>query len=497
MEKSLFAYGDFFLFSIKLKNDTIKYKGEITRSFDTAYNTGFYKGRNCMDFKDELNRVSRTFDDIIELENQEQMKLGIEDAELDYKLIKDELIEKARQGKYQIVDGKRRIILYYNKSRIKGDFNLERSSTRLNKSIFNSKGSYATLMKYSLINDVHYDNYMKTMTNLCQKDGIRVKAVGMYNYHDKDIKFFDIPGAISGFAIIESELSVCLECIIEYGNSVVDDNKSKSNIKDDGTVLLRNMGYSVEEFIAQKNQCDITAYKDNIEYGVICKVLNRDFGLEREEIKKSLLDCIKGIEYVGDDYTDFFLKSYFNGQGFSNVKFIFDSDTTITGSVSCNSIQYKIKYYCEEGFSLRTNSSYEDIPLTVKAEEVNIEDEYMGDSADNNFDNMEGHEFESFCAKLLEENGYKNVEVTRGSGDQGIDIIAYRDDIKYGIQCKCYSSDIGNKAVQEVYAGKAFYHCHVGIVLTNRYFTKSAIELAERNGIILWNRDKLLELINK
>lgn len=101
-----------------------------------------------MDFKDELNRVSRTFDDIIKLENQEQMKLGIEDAELDYNLIKDELIEKARKGKYQIIDGNRRIVLYYNKSRIKGDFNLERSSTRLNKSIFNPKGNYATLMKY-------------------------------------------------------------------------------------------------------------------------------------------------------------------------------------------------------------------------------------------------------------------------------------------------------------------------------------------------------------
>ena len=358
-----------------------------------------------MDFKDELNRVSRTIEDITELENQKQMKLGIKDAKSDYKLIKDELLEKARQGKYQIIDGNRRIILYYNKAVINEDFELSSSSTRLNKSIFNPKGSCATLMKYSLINDIHYDNYMKTMTYLCQKDGIKVKAIGMYNYHDKDIKLFDIPGSISGLVMFESQLSVCLECIVEYRKVAVSENKSKSksNIKDDGTIILKNMGYSVEEFIVQKNQCDITAYKNNIEYGVICKVLNCDWGLEKEEIKKSLLDCIKGIEYLGDDYTDFFLKSYFSGRGFSSVRFIFDSDTTIQGSVSRNSIQYKVKYYCEEKFNLRTNWCHEDsedIPLTVK-EERNSEDVHLDDSAENDFDNMEGYEFEAFCAQIL------------------------------------------------------------------------------------------------
>lgn len=114
-----------------------------------------------------------------------------------------------------------------------------------------------------------------------------------------------------------------------------------------------------------------------------------------------------------------------------------------------------------------------------------------------NFDSMEGHEFEFFCASLLKKNGYEQINVTRGSGDQGIDIICYRDGIKYGIQCKCYSADIGNKAVQEVFAGKAFYECHIGVVLTNQYFTKAAIELAKKNGIILWDRKKLIELIEK
>lgn len=114
---------------------------------------------------------------------------------------------------------------------------------------------------------------------------------------------------------------------------------------------------------------------------------------------------------------------------------------------------------------------------------------------ETDFDNMDGHKFERFCAKVLEANGFEKICVTQGSGDQGIDIIAYKEGIKYGIQCKCYSSDIGNKAVQEVFAGKTYYHCHVGIVLTNRFFTPSAIELAKNNGVVLWNRNRLQQMV--
>ena len=112
-------------------------------------------------------------------------------------------------------------------------------------------------------------------------------------------------------------------------------------------------------------------------------------------------------------------------------------------------------------------------------------------------DYMDGHQFEKFCGELLRKNGYYDVDVTRGSGDQGIDIIAFKDGIKFGIQCKCYASDIGNKAVQEAFSGKTYYNCHVGAVLTNRYFTRSAIDLAKKNGVLLWDRGHLLDMVKK
>lgn len=117
--------------------------------------------------------------------------------------------------------------------------------------------------------------------------------------------------------------------------------------------------------------------------------------------------------------------------------------------------------------------------------------------AQANIDLMDGHEFEYFCGNLLVQMGYYNVEVTKGSGDQGVDVIAYKDGCKYAFQCKRFSGNVGNRAVQEVIAGKKFYNCDYGVVITNRYFTNSAIELASKTGIILFDRDDVFKIIKE
>lgn len=114
-----------------------------------------------------------------------------------------------------------------------------------------------------------------------------------------------------------------------------------------------------------------------------------------------------------------------------------------------------------------------------------------------NYDYMDGHQFEHFCADLLQKNGFINVEVTQGSGDHGIDILAEKEGISYAIQCKCYSSNIGNAAVQQAYTGKGFYNKDISVVLTNQYFTSQAKEEACKLGVKLWNRDKLNDFIEK
>lgn len=109
-------------------------------------------------------------------------------------------------------------------------------------------------------------------------------------------------------------------------------------------------------------------------------------------------------------------------------------------------------------------------------------------------DDMDGREFEEWCADLLVSNGFINVKGTPASGDQGVDITAQKDDVKYAFQCKCYTSDLGNTPVQEVFAGKCMYDCHVGVVMSNRHFTSGAKVLAEKTGVLLWDRDKLASM---
>lgn len=103
------------------------------------------------------------------------------------------------------------------------------------------------------------------------------------------------------------------------------------------------------------------------------------------------------------------------------------------------------------------------------------------------YEEMEGHEFEYFCAELLEKRGFVDVEVTKGSGDYGVDILAEKDGVTYAIQCKRYEHPVGVKAVQEAYAGRDYYDRMVGAVLTNQYFTTPAVEAAKKLKILLWD----------
>ncbi len=120
-----------------------------------------------------------------------------------------------------------------------------------------------------------------------------------------------------------------------------------------------------------------------------------------------------------------------------------------------------------------------------------------GSDDDQIFEDMEGQEFENYCAELLEAKGFENVETTPPSHDYGIDIIADKDGISYAIQCKCYSDTVGIKAIQEAYAGRDYYGSMIAVVMTNQYFTKNAIQFAEKLNVVLWDGDYVMKLIHE
>ena len=110
------------------------------------------------------------------------------------------------------------------------------------------------------------------------------------------------------------------------------------------------------------------------------------------------------------------------------------------------------------------------------------------------YDAMSGEEFEYFCANLLRANGFEEVELTKKTGDLGVDILAKKDQVTYAVQCKCHAAKIGNRAVRDVYSGKECYHCMVGAVMTNQVFTDAARRLAEEHNILLWDGAKIEQM---
>lgn len=95
-------------------------------------------------------------------------------------------------------------------------------------------------------------------------------------------------------------------------------------------------------------------------------------------------------------------------------------------------------------------------------------------------------EFEALCARKMGQGGW-DAELTKASGDQGADVICRKGDTSIVLQCKLYSSPIGNKAVQEAFAAKSYYDLQHAAVVSNQSYTKSATELANMTGVLLLN----------
>ncbi|HEV2215196.1 MAG TPA: restriction endonuclease, partial [Terracidiphilus sp.] len=106
---------------------------------------------------------------------------------------------------------------------------------------------------------------------------------------------------------------------------------------------------------------------------------------------------------------------------------------------------------------------------------------------------MTPSEFEAFCAESLREGGW-GVRLTPLSRDQGVDVIAEKNGVRVVLQCKMYSKPVGNKAVQEVAAGRVHQQANHGAVVTNSTYTTSAKELANTNGIHLLHYTDLPQL---
>jgi HJR/Mrr/RecB family endonuclease len=78
--------------------------------------------------------------------------------------------------------------------------------------------------------------------------------------------------------------------------------------------------------------------------------------------------------------------------------------------------------------------------------------------------------------------------------DQGVDGIADKNGLRIVQQCKLYSNPVGNKAVQELAAGRVHQQAHHRAVVRNNAYTTAAKQLAATNGILLSHHTDLPQL---
>jgi HJR/Mrr/RecB family endonuclease len=97
--------------------------------------------------------------------------------------------------------------------------------------------------------------------------------------------------------------------------------------------------------------------------------------------------------------------------------------------------------------------------------------------------------YEDYCALVLRDAGWRTH--TTPPQDQGADVVAVLRGTKAVIQCKMYTRPVGNRAVQEVIAGKLYYGANIAVVVSPAVYTCSARELASRTQVLLLHHDQL------
>lgn len=109
---------------------------------------------------------------------------------------------------------------------------------------------------------------------------------------------------------------------------------------------------------------------------------------------------------------------------------------------------------------------------------------------------MSGLDFEYYVARLLKARDFHHVSLTE-KYDYGIDIIAEKDGIRWGVQVKRYSGLVKANAVRQVVTGLRLYNCDRAMVVTNSTYSTVARRLANANDCVLVDRKDINRLMRQ
>jgi restriction system protein len=137
-------------------------------------------------------------------------------------------------------------------------------------------------------------------------------------------------------------------------------------------------------------------------------------------------------------------------------------------------------------------------------EENTTEDEEHSITLIELIKNLSPSGFEKLCKRLLTEIGIKNITITGGSGDQGIDgkgVVQLNDVVSLNIvfQCKRYKETVSPHHVRD-FRGAMQGRGEKGLIISTGRFTKEAKNEATREGVTpieLIDGERLVDLFEK
>lgn len=247
---------------------------------------------------------------------------------------------------------------------------------------------------------------------------------------------------------------------------------------------------NIEKYYDETKEKDVNLHLSIFKHECIVSVVIQEVVQDKLSTNLNVLSRKRNMLVYKDDYGDYHFDRWFAElQKYCEQKFTYGINNWLYNPKNTNQFLDKVPYdftSLEDGF-LTTQILYDAQDWI----EEKIDEYDASNSASSEYsEDMSGHEYEYFVADCFDQLGF-TTQVTKGSGDHGVDVLVEYDDTKIAVQCKHYNSPVGNKAVQEVYSAKDIFDCALAVVVTNNTFTPAAREAAEKLGVYLLHHDDI------
>jgi len=133
-------------------------------------------------------------------------------------------------------------------------------------------------------------------------------------------------------------------------------------------------------------------------------------------------------------------------------------------------------------FSILDFSNSSDIEIRLRVIENKL----------SNINRLSQNAFLDLVISILSIRGYEDIKQLKNENPYLINLVSH----KTIFHCRLYKDEIDESIVEKVANGKECFNAFSVIIITNSSFTESVVDKADELGVILWNKTRLLEIVD-